>query len=541
MVVWGGNHRLLPLHSGADSSLEHLGTSVEAPREPRRAARKARRSMAASLMGERRRAQLIQCRDGTQDQRNINAILELAAGVDNEAAKKVGEVAKEGEEGPSPKKRKREVKNAVRGSGQYVYDEDGVRYLDCAASVSHVGHSHPRLLQAYNDSHLHPLHWAGSSVDGRRGGTARSEFLAKFRPLLHPSLTEVVMVHSGSQANGLAIQLARAKTGATDVIVFEHSFHGSLSESSACSTVLKETQEPWVHALPIPDLYRGPHREKDQDASAKYFEEARAVIEARLVDGAKIAALLMEPIFTFHGMTLAQPEYMQKLVAYVRSLGALVIIDEVQGGLGRTGTVWSYQHLGVVPDILVCSKPLSAGVPFAVVATRPEIAQSLNQGLGAAIAQEGADPGPSLAVLKVIEEEKLMHNVHRVGAVLGRLLSEVGERRKHVGQLTGRGLMVGLDLVTDRASRTPAPALATWLLNRLREKQILMAKEGEHGNVIYIVPPICITEDDVSEVARCLDEVLAEAEMVGLEKIRQGEADEGSRWDGAGGRYGDMD
>ena len=112
----------------------------------------------------------------------------------------------------------------------------------------------------------------------------------------------------------------------------------SLSESSACSTVLKETQEPWVHALPIPDLYRGPHREKDQDASAKYFEEARAVIEARLVDGAKIAALLMEPIFTFHGMTLAQPEYMQKLVAYVRSLGALVIIDEVQGGLGRYKT-----------------------------------------------------------------------------------------------------------------------------------------------------------------------------------------------------------
>merc|ERR1719285_631846 len=169
-------------------------------------------------MRERRRAQLIQCRDGTQDQRNINAILELAAGV-------VGEAAKKGEEGPSPKKRRREVKNAVRGSGQYVYDEDGVRYLDCAASVSHVGHSHPRLLQAYNDSHLHPLHWAGSSVDGRRGGTARSEFLAKFRPLLHPSLTEVVMVHSGSQANGLAIQLARAQTGATDVIVFEHSFH----------------------------------------------------------------------------------------------------------------------------------------------------------------------------------------------------------------------------------------------------------------------------------------------------------------------------
>jgi len=144
-------------------------------------------------------------------------------------------------------------------------------------------------------------------------------------------------------------------------------------------------------------------------------------------------------------------------------------------------------------------------------------------------------------VLKVVEEEKLMHNVHRVGAVLGRLLSEVGNRRKHLGQLTGRGLMVGLDLVTDRATRTPAPALASWLLHRLREKRVLLAKEGEHGNVIYIVPPICINEDDVTQVAQCLDEALAEAEMIGLEKIREGEAEERSRWEGAGGRYGDMD
>merc|ERR1712020_720929 len=205
-----------------------------------------------------------------------------------------------------------------------------------------------------------------------------------------------------------------------------------------------------VRALPVPDLYRGPHREKDPDASGKYFEEARALIEARIVDGAKIAALLMEPIFTFHGMTLAQPEYMQKLVAYVRSLGAVVIVDEVQGGLGRTGTVWSYQHLGVTPDILVCSKPLSAGLPFAVVATKPELAQSLNQGLGAAIAQEGANPGPSLAVLKVIEEEKLLHNVHRVGAVLGRLLSEVGSGENQ----TSDNLNDDLDDIEDGGRRT---------------------------------------------------------------------------------------
>lgn len=426
--------------------------------------------MASTLRGERRRGQLIQCRDGAQDQRNITVLLELAAGPPLHPAKKRegAEAEVEGEGGAPRRKRQRGAREAVRGAGQYVYDEEGVRYLDCAASVSHVGHSHPRLLKAYNESHLHPLHWAAGSIDGRGRPGGRDQFLAKFRPLLPPSLTEVVMVHSGSAANGLALQLARAVTGATDVVVFEHSFHGSLTETSACSTVLRETLEPWVHALPVPDLYRGAHRETDPEAARKYFEEARGLLEARLAAGARVAALLMEPLFTFHGMTLPMPEYMQQLVTYVRSLGALVIVDEVQGGLGKTGTMWGHEHLAITPDILTCSKPLSAGVPFAVLATTPHIAASLSGGLGAAIGEEGADPGPSLAVLEVMEEERLLEKVHRVGVVLERLLREVAGRRRHLGQVTGRGLMLGLDLVTDTRSRRPAPELAAWLLHRMK-------------------------------------------------------------------------
>ena len=223
-----------------------------------------------------------------------------------------------------------------------------------------------------------------------------------------------------------------------------------------------------MHALPVPDLYRGAHRETDPEAARKYFEEARGLLEARLAAGARVAALLMEPLFTFHGMTLPMPEYMQQLVTYVRSLGALVIVDEVQGGLGKTGTMWGHEHLAITPDILTCSKPLSAGVPFAVLATTPHIAASLSGGLGAAIGEEGADPGPSLAVLEVMEEERLLEKVHRVGVVLERLLREVAGRRRHLGQVTGRGLMLGLDLVTDTRSRRPAPELAAWLLHRMK-------------------------------------------------------------------------
>ena len=134
----------------------------------------------------------------------------------------------------------------MRGSGQYVFDDQGIRFLDCAGSVAHLGHSHPRVLQAFQDSHLHTtLHWDGRAIDGRSAGR-EDQLKARLQPLLPACLSEVVLLHSGSQANGLAIQLARAVTGGSDVVVFENSFHGSLSETSACSTVLGETLEPWV-------------------------------------------------------------------------------------------------------------------------------------------------------------------------------------------------------------------------------------------------------------------------------------------------------
>lgn len=466
---------------------------------------------------DRRKQQLIQCRDGALDRKTINSIVRkvvTAGGV----KRKHTEHASSGDE----KKKKSSKFCIVRGEGQYVYDEDGRQFLDCAASVTHVGHSHPHVVRAFCESQASALQWNGENID-QRNTKQREAFLSKFRSLLPASLTKVIMVNSGSSANGLAIQICQAATGRQDVVVFDHTFHGSLSVSSSCSpmTFNKEgsgVKKPWVHVLPVPDLYRGPHRESDPAAVMKYFSEAKCILEDLERKGVKIACIMMEPIFTFQGMTMAEPVYMQELVKYIHQIGALVVVDEVQGGLGRMGTTWGYQHLGIEPDVLTCGKPLSNGYPLAVMATSHRLARPL-QNITDIIEREGINPGPSLAVLEVVEKEQRVSHVVRVGSRLMRLLRDLGQMRRYIGQVTGKGFMVGIDLVEDKRNRKPCKELATWVIAKMKVQQILLAVEGQHGNVVYMMPPLCFTLENAESLVQALDTVLIEAEMLGLEGL----------------------
>jgi len=471
----------------------------------------------------------MQCKDGTLDRLNIHNIVKRVA-KDVSAKRKLSEGDDEKEDsGEERGDNETRVVNIVKGEGQYVFSEEGEKYLDCAASVTHVGHSHPDIVKAFNDSQHCILHWADRNVD-HWNLEVRKKFLTRFRALIPKCLQEVVLVNSGSSANGLAIQLSQMVTGGSDVIVFDHSFHGSLSvtsclsamafESSNVSPSTRSPQRSWVHILPIPDLYRGPYRECDPAAVMKYFCDAKHLIEKKVEKGAKIACLLMEPIFTFHGMSLPEPIYIQELVKYVRSLGALVVVDEVQGGLGRTGRVWAHENLGIVPDILTCGKPLSSGYPFAVMATSEKLASQIKV-LTDVIEQEGVNAGPSLAVLEVMENERLLNNVMRVGGILWELLLKLKSRRVHVGQVKGRGLMVGIDLVKDKKTRAPAPKLATWLLVKMREKNIMMAKEGEFNNMVVIMPPLCFNVDNAQMLVSTLNMVLQDAETIGYDNLHE--------------------
>jgi len=403
-----------------------------------------------------------------------------------------------------------------------VYDEEGRQYLDCAASVTHIGHSNPHVIKAFCDSQPSSLQWAGQNID-QRNVDQRESFLAKFKPLLPASLSEVVLLNSGSSANGLAIQICQAATGRSDVVVFNNSFHGSLYMSSCCSpmTFNKEgsgSKKPWVHVLQVPDLYRGPYRENDPAAYLKYFSEAKCILEDLQTKGVKIACILLEPIFTFHGMIMAEPVYMMELVKLIHQMGALVIIDEVQGGLGRMGSMWGFQQLGVEPDIITCGKPLSNGYPFGVLATTPHLVRPM-RAITDLIEREGLNPGPSLAVLEVIEREHMVSHVGRVGHTLISQLRDLARRRKFIGQITGKGFMVGIDLVEDKKSRKPAKQLATWVVAKMKSNQVLVAVEGQYGNVVYMMPPLCFTMENADLFVNTLDTVLVEAEIAGLDGL----------------------
>jgi len=495
---------------------------------------------------DRRKLRLIQCRDGALDRKTINSIVKKVV---------AGGIKRKHAEHPSDcdNKKKSSKFSLVRGDGQYVFDEEGRQFLDCAASVTHVGHSNPQVVRAFCESQSSALQWDGDNID-QRNLNQREAFLTKFRSLLPASLSEVVLVNSGSSANGLAIQICQATTGRQDVVVFNHTFHGSLSVSSSCSpmTFNKEgsgTKKSWVHVLPVPDLYRGPYRENDPAAIMKYFSEAKCILEDLEAKGVRIACVLMEPIFTFQGMTLAEPVYMQELVKYIHQLGALVIVDEVQGGLGRLGTVWGYEHLGIKPDILTCGKPLSNGYPFGVMATSPQLLKPLRV-ITDMIEKEGINPGPSLAVLEVIEQEQMISHVVSVGNKLVRYLRDLAQRRRYIGQITGKGFMVGIDLVEDKKTRKPAKDLATWVIAKMKVHQILLAVEGQHGNVVYMMPPLCFTLENAEHLVHALETVLIEAEMVGLDGLGEVQSSDEEKYFKTGdtddeeegtNQYGDMD
>jgi len=444
----------------------------------------------------KRRQKLVHCRDGKQDKRNI-------LNTQTEATKKMKLLQ------PA------QDLTIERGELQYVYGYDGSKYLDCQAGVSNVGHCHPDVVAAMQGPQRHTLKWNGHILENTGPNSSRSRFVDKLKMFLPPGLSEVVIMNSGSEANELAIQMARAVSGGEDIVVFENSFHGSLSTVTSCSPIIFKNipkgKKAWVQVLPIPDLYRGKYREDDPEAVSKYIDEAKKQLRSVVSKGRKIAALLMEPLFTFHGLQKPPVAYIQELVMYIKSLGALVIIDEVQTGLGRVGATWAHTSLGIRADILTVGKPLSNAYPLAILATSPRIAAPMSAVINM-INLDVVNTAASLAAFEVMEKEHLHQNSREVGQELQRLLADVAMRRPQIGQIRGSGLLVAIDLVTDKTTREPATQLAEQVYQEMKERKILISLEGAMGNVIYLMPPLCFTLENAAVVSTTLEEILQETE-----------------------------
>ena len=400
----------------------------------------------------------------------------------------------------------------VRGWRQYLYDDTGRAYLDVYNNVPLVGHSHPRVVRAVQ------AQLALLNTNTRYLHDNALRYAERLTRLLPDPLRVCYFVNSGSEANELALRLARAHTGREDVIVLEHAYHGHTNTLIDISPYKFDGpggsgRKPWVHVAPIPDDYRGPYRRDDPAAGKKYAQAVGEILGTAREAGRSVAAFIAETLPSVAGQIVFPPQYLEEAYRHVRAAGGLCIADEVQVGFGRLGThVWGFETQNVVPDIVVLGKPIGNAFPLAAVITSPEIAASFDNGMEF-FSTFGGNPvacAAGLAVLDVLEDEHLQQNALDVGNHLIGKLKALQIKHALLGDVRGSGLFLGVDLVLDRATRAPAPDQASYLVNRLRERGILTGTDGPHHNVLKLRPPLILTTADADLFTSTLDAVLGE-------------------------------
>lgn len=400
----------------------------------------------------------------------------------------------------------------VRGWMQYLYDETGRAYLDAFNNVPLVGHGHPRVVRAVQEQ------MALLNTNTRYLHDNVNRYAERLTRLLPEPLRVCFFVNSGSEANELALRMARARTGREDVIVLEHAYHGHTTTLIDISPHKFDGpggggRKPWVHVAPVPDDYRGSYRRGDVHAGAKYAHTVAEGLDQMRKNGRHVAAFIAESLPSIAGQIEFPPGYLADVYRYVRGAGGVCIADEVQVGFARLGThFWGFATQNVVPDIVALGKPIGNGFPLAAVVTTAEIADSFNNRMEF-FSTFGGNPvacAAGLAVLDVLEEQHLRENALRVGQYFAGRLRALQERHEVIGDVRGRGLFLGVDLVLDRETREPGPAQASYIVNRLRECGVLAGTEGPRNNVIKLRPPLIFSEADVDLFMAALEKLLAE-------------------------------
>ena len=331
-------------------------------------------------------------------------------------------------------------------------------------------------------------------------------------------LSVCYFVNSGSEANELALRLARAYTNRRDTIVVEGGYHGNTTTLIDVSPYKHDGPggagpAPWVHKVPMPDVYRGRYRRDDPRAAERYATFVADVVARIRSRSTQPAVFLCESVLSSAGQIVLPQGFLAAAYAHVRRAGGLCIADEVQAGFGRVGThFWGFETQGVVPDIVTLGKPMGNGHPLGAVITSPEIAAAFANGMEY-FSTFGGNPvscAIGLAVLDVIAEEGLQANALEVGQHLQAGLQEVAARWPLIGDIRGLGLFVGIELVRDRTTLEPAGEEADRVASRMRERGVLVSTDGPFHNVLKIKPPLVFTTADADQLVATLDHVLGE-------------------------------
>ena len=400
----------------------------------------------------------------------------------------------------------------VRGWMQWLYDADGRAYLDAVNNVPHVGHCHPRVVVAAQAQ----LATLNTNTRYLHENIVRlAERLCAWLP---EPLRVCFFVNSGSEANALALRLARAHTKSKETIVLAGAYHGNTGDLIEISPYKFDGPggsgaPPFVHSVPLPDVYRGPFRRDDPRAGEKYARPVEQAIAHLQSQGKQVGALIVESLMGSCGQIVLPDGFLQEAYRCLRAAGGVCIADEVQVGLGRVGThFWGFETQGVTPDIVVLGKPIGNGHPLGAVVTTPEIAASFDNGMEY-FSTFGGNPvscAIGLAVLDVIEEEHLQAKALRVGNRLMDGFRQLAGKHALIGDVRGLGMFLGVELVNDREALTPAAGQTAYVVNRLKERGILVGIDGPLRNVLKIKPPLAFDEANVDFFVETLDGILQE-------------------------------
>ena len=400
----------------------------------------------------------------------------------------------------------------IRGAFQYLYDENGQQYLDCVNNVCHVGHCHPTVARAAREQ-ITTL-----NTNTRYLHDNLISYAERLTATLPDPLNVCIFVNSGSEANDLALRMARHYTGNDDILTVDGAYHGHTAALINISPYKFNSpggkgKVDNVHIMPMPDTYRGQYKATDEKAGEKYARAVHHAIAQLKAENKGPAVFISESMLSCGGQIMLPEGYFQHAFAATRAAGGVCIADEVQVGFGRAGkTFWAFEMQGVVPDIVTVGKPIGNGHPLAAVITTREIADAFNNGMEY-FNTFGGNPvscAVGMAVLDVIEKEGLQQNALERGEQMLAGFRCLQEKYDLIGDVRGNGLFVGMELVRDRTTLEPAADEASKIVNSMKQRYFLLSTDGPLHNVIKIKPPIVFSEKNVEDLVSNLDEVLGQ-------------------------------
>ena len=388
-----------------------------------------------------------------------------------------------------------------RGQGIYVWDVEGNRYVDFTSGIGVVntGHCHPRVVQAIQEQAAKIIHAQANIFAHEPMMRAAVELTAT----LPANLNQVFWTNSGAEAVEGAIKLAKVATGRPAIIAFRGGFHGRTHAAMAVTSSRVKVRGhyepllPSVYYAPFPYLFRSPYKGAPEDADLHYFAELEQLFD-QLVMPDDVAAILMESVVGEGGYIVPPTRWVQNVRRLCDRHGILLIMDEVQSGMGRTGRMWGFEHYDVVPDIMAVAKGIASGMPVSAVVSDRAIMDKWAPGAhGGTYGGNAVGTAAAAATLEVMRDERLPENAARTGEILMTGLREIQADNPVIGDVRGLGLMVATEFVT--ADGSPNPEVVKTMLQYCQDEKVLLLTCGTYDQVIRIVPPLVVTEEQIRE------------------------------------------